>query len=209
MNNCENSIHRSVYTACVPYIDTGYYLLHCFLTGKFALITEKQKEVFENPAEHLTDKIVPSLLEYGFISKEDEYSSLLERLRKENPRIPQNKNLVLEICSTMNCNLDCRYCFEAGRRHIGSMSDETIDAVTEFVKKRIKETKTSQLAVKWFGGEPTLEIETIKKLSDKLIAVADEYNIPYKAHIQTNGYLLTQNMVTILEEKKYNRLRLP
>lgn len=208
MNNSERPIHRSIYTACVPYKDTGYYLLHCFLTGKFALLTEKQKEVFECPSQHLTDKIIPSLLEYGFITKEDEYSLLIERLKKENPRIPQNKVLAVEICPTLNCNLDCRYCFEAGRRHVGSMNDETIDATAQFIKKRIKETNTNRLNIKWFGGEPTLEIETIKKLSDKLIAIANEYGIPYRAYIQTNGYLLTQDMVNILEDKKVQSIEI-
>ena len=46
-NTGKSQIHRSVYTACVPYKDTGTYLLHSFMTGKFALLTEKQKEVFE------------------------------------------------------------------------------------------------------------------------------------------------------------------
>lgn len=202
MNNYENIIHRSIYTACVPYKDTGYYLLHCFLTRKFALLTNKQKEVFDHPNDHLSDKIIPILLKYGFISKEDEYSVFVDRLKKENPRIPQNKVLSLEICPTMNCNFDCRYCFEAGRRHVGSMNDKTIDAIAQFVNKRIKETNTSLLSVKWFGGEPSLEIEIIEKLSDKLIAIANDNLISYKSYIQTNGYTLTQEMVDILESKK-------
>lgn len=195
-------IHKSVYTACFPYKDTGYYLLHCFLTGKFALLDEKQKDVFENPIKHLDDNIIPMLLECGFISEKDEYSELLSIVKKNNPRIPNNKVLSLDICPTMNCNFDCRYCYEAGRRHSGSMSQETIDNVLEFVKKRIKETNTNRLFVKWFGGEPTLEINTINKLSKGLIEICDEYNIPYRAYIQTNGYLLNQEIINTLEENK-------
>lgn len=200
-NNLEKVMHRSTYTACVPYKDSGYYLVHSFLTGKFALLTEKQKEIYEHPDKYASEKIIPTLLEYGFISMEDDYSVLMERLKKGNPRIPQNKKLSLEICPTLNCNFDCRYCFEAGRRHTGSMNDETANNIVEFVKKRIKETKANKLAVKWFGGEPLLEIETIKKLSDKLIKVADEYKIPYSAFIQTNAYLLNQEIIDVLEEK--------
>ena len=208
MDNSRNTLHRSTYTACVPYKDTGNYLLHCFLTGKFALLTEKQKEIFENPSEHLNEKIIPTLLEYGFISNEDEYSKLLEILKKNNPYVPKNKILSLEICPTLNCNLDCRYCFEAGRRHTGSMNSETIDAVASFIEKRIKETKSSRLFVKWFGGEPTLEMETIKKLSDKLIAITKEYGIPYSAYIQTNGLLLTQDMIDTLEHKEVKTIEI-
>ena len=62
-----NTIHRSVYTACVTYKDSGYYLVNCFLTGKFALLTEKQKEIFEHPTDYLSEIIIPTLLEYGFI----------------------------------------------------------------------------------------------------------------------------------------------
>ena len=208
MNNSNNTIHRSVYTACVPYKDSGYYLVHCFLTGKFALLTEKQKEIFEHPVDHLSEKIIPTLLEYGFISNEDEYSLLMNRVKKDNPRIPQNRSLSLEICPTMNCNLDCRYCFEAGRRHTGSMNDETADAVVEFVRKRIKETKANRLFIKWFGGEPTLEIERIKYLSNRLIVVADEFNIPYSAYIQTNAYLLSQEIIDTLEKIKVQTIEI-
>lgn len=208
MNKIENTLNRSIYTACVPYKDTGYYLLHCFLTGKFALLTEKQKEIFENPSKHLDSKIIPTLLEYGFLSKDDEYSILIDKLKRSNPRIPQNKILSLEICPTLNCNLDCRYCFEAGKRHTGSMDDETADAIVEFIEKRIKETKANRLAVKWFGGEPTLEMEMIKKLSDKLITIANKYQIPYSAYIQTNAYLLTQEIIDVLQDKEVKTIEI-
>ena len=85
----------------------------------------------------------------------------MNRVNKYNSRIPQNRPLSLEICPIMNCNFDCRYCLEVGRRHTGSMDDETADAVVKFVRKRIKETKSNRLFIKWFGGEPTLEIERI------------------------------------------------
>ena len=207
-NTGKSQIHRSAYTACVPYKDTGTYLMHSFMTGKFALLTEKQKEVFEHPAEHLSEQIIPALLEYGFLSEEDDYSVLVEKLKKANPRIPHNKNLTLEICPTMNCNFDCRYCFEAGRRRSGSMNDETAAWVAEFARKRIEETETSRLSVKWFGGEPSLEPERIRELSDRLIAVADGHGIPYNAYIQTNGYLLTQEMADMLEEKRVSTIEI-
>ena len=54
------------------------------------------------------------------------------------------------------------FVFEAGRRRSGSMNDETAARVVEFARKRIEETKTSRLSVKWFGGEPSLELGRIR-----------------------------------------------
>lgn len=206
--NRGNNIHRSKYTACVPYKDTGLYLTYSFLTKKFALLTENQKGIFEHPSEHLSAGILPAMLELGFLSEEDEYAVLLKSLRERNPRIPQGQELALEICPTMHCNFDCRYCYEAGRRHTGTMDDETVEKVTEFTRKRIGETRATRLSVKWFGGEPSLAIGQVRKLSDRLIAVAGEYGIPYGAVFQTNGYLLTQEMADTLEEKQVSMVEI-
>lgn len=204
----DNIIHRSKYTACVPYKDTGLYLVYSFLTKKFALLTEKQKEILDQPAAHLSSGAVPALLQLGFLSGKDEYAVLLEKLRKRNPPVPQNTGLALEICPTMHCNFDCRYCYEAGRRHTGSMDDETLEAVAEFTRKRILETRATRLSVKWFGGEPTLAFGQVQKLSDRLIAIAKTCGIPYWATIQTNGYLLTQEMVDSFREKQISSMEI-
>ena len=70
-------------------------------------------------------------------------------------------------------------------------------------KKKVKENNiTRPITIKWFGGEPTLEMEMIKKLSDKLITIANKYQIPYSAYIQTNAYLLTQEIIDVLQDKE-------
>ena len=198
----DTPLHRGVYTACVPYKDTGRYLLHSFMTGKFALLTEGQKEVFEHPAEHPSAPVLPELIRLGFVTDGDDYAALTDKLKNAYPRLPQGKGLTLEICPTMGCNFDCRYCFEAGRRRPGTMSAETAGQVAEFARKRMEETHATRLSVTWFGGEPTLAPETISRLSDRLIAVAEEHGVPYGAYIQTNGYLLTQEMADMLEQKR-------
>ena len=196
------AIHRSRYAACVPYKDTGRYLAFSFAEQKFALLTEEQKEILDHPEAHSSSALIPVLLKLGFLSDGDEYLALVERLKRNNPRVPRNKALTLEICPTMRCNFDCRYCYESGRRRAGSMDAETVEATAEFVRKRIDETNANALLIKWFGGEPTLALETIERLSDLLIAIADARGIPYAANIQTNGYLLTQEVAERLENKR-------
>ena len=201
MESSRTAIHRSKYSICVPYKDTDCYLAFSFAKSAFALLTKEQKEILDHPSEHSASELIPALLELGFLSDEDEYLALRERLKQENPRVPRKKLLSLDICPTMRCNFDCRYCFEAGRRHSGAMDAETLEATAEFVRKRIEETRASGLFVKWFGGEPTLELGIIERLSDRLIAIADTHGIPYEAYIQTNGYLLTQETAERLEKK--------
>lgn len=204
----DNIIHRSKYAACVPYKDTGLYLTYSFLTKKFALLTEKQKEILDQPSGHLSSEAVSAMLRLGFLSEKDEYAVLVEKLRKSNPPVPRNTGLALDICPTMHCNFDCRYCYEAGRRHTGAMDDETIEAVAEFVRKRILETRATKLSVKWFGGEPSLAFGQVQRLSDRLIAITEACGIPYMAIIQTNGYLLTQEMADRMKEKQIRSMEI-
>lgn len=104
----------------------------------------------------------------------------------------------LTICPTMGCNFDCPYCFENHKR--GSMTPEVQKDVVSLAGRMLDTFGAKELCVTWFGGEPLLAVEVIEKLSKKLIALVEEKDVGYSADIITNGYLLTQNAVDILEK---------
>ncbi|MCR4771992.1 MAG: radical SAM protein [Oscillospiraceae bacterium] len=104
----------------------------------------------------------------------------------------------LTICPTMGCNFDCPYCFENHKR--GVMTPEVQDDVVSFAGRMLDAFGANKLSVTWFGGEPLLAAEVIEKLSERLIALAGEKGAEYRADIITNGYLLTEKTVDILEK---------
>ena len=117
-------------------------------------------------------------------------------LKKVNGNI-----LHLVILPTERCNFRCRYCYESFTR--GKMSDETINNIVKYVRKNI--SKYSGLRVSWFGGEPSLEIDTICKMSNEFIKICKVAKRRYWANITSNGYLIDlDNFIKLYKANVFN-----
>lgn len=108
--------------------------------------------------------------------------------------------MMLTIAPTMSCNFACIYCFEKNSQHNDIMVDSTIDDIVSFVQHRSKELQ--KLEILWFGGEPLIAIQQIKRLSQKLIELCCIEGIEYSSTMSTNGYLLNEKIIEILIECK-------
>ena len=79
-------------------------------------------------------------------------------------------NLILQV--TQQCNLRCKYCAYSGNYYNRSHTSERMDFET--AQKAIdfylaRSDKADQLAVSFYGGEPLLEFELIKKKTHFII----------------------------------------
>lgn len=99
------------------------------------------------------------------------------------------------ILPTMACNLACDYCFENEVREGGVMKPETVDRVVSYLKRRISAVNPKSLHVHFFGGEPMLQPETLKKIARELHAFTQAQKIPISLGMITNGVLLTTDFV--------------
>ena len=106
----------------------------------------------------------------------------------------------LTICPTVGCNFDCPYCFENHRP--GRMSADVQDDVVALAECMMDASGHKNLSITWFGGEPLLAPDVIEALSKRLMALVEERGGEYRAGIITNGYLLTQENVRMLNEHK-------
>ncbi|MBQ3373943.1 MAG: SPASM domain-containing protein [Oscillospiraceae bacterium] len=138
--------------------------------------------------------IIERFAKRGIITRIDERAAL-DMMGREACAGPHG--ISLTICPTMNCNFDCPYCFENHRP--GRMSAEVQDDVVSLTRRMLKACGGRHLSVTWFGGEPLLAIDVIEALSLRLITLAQEFSAEYSAGIITNGYLLTQKNIDILE----------
>jgi len=108
-----------------------------------------------------------------------------------------SRGVALTICPTMNCNFSCPYCFENRRQ--GKMSPEVQDDVVNLARRMLEIGGGKSLSVTWFGGEPLLAPDVIESLSERLMALAEEFHAGYSAEIITNGYLLSQKNIDLLD----------
>ena len=112
--------------------------------------------------------------------------------------VDQLKNtLFLVIMPTEACNFRCIYCYE--HHDAVTMSRQTIDGVKIFLGDVIANNSFSQIEVSWFGGEPTLCLNTIEEIMHFIRDAACE-GTKIDSTITTNGYLLTRdNFVRLLK----------
>ena len=92
------------------------------------------------------------------------------------------------IFTTTDCNARCFYCFELGRSRI-PMSHETALKTAKYIKDHCNGKKVS---LRWFGGEPLMNVDAIDTICDYLAAEG----IEYKSTMVSNGYLVNDEIVS-------------
>ena len=104
----------------------------------------------------------------------------------------------LTILTSLGCNFDCPYCFEA--KHPSIMSAEVQAALLEVVDDQLPQI--ASLGVMWFGGEPLVGKRPLLALSDAFIERCDRHEVAYQATMTTNGYLLDEETCEQLRDRK-------
>lgn len=98
----------------------------------------------------------------------------------------------VSLMLTYSCNLKCSYCYE----HFKSGKTMSVDMAKQEITHAFHETLTcgkyKALEISFMGGEPLLEFEKIKLLSEW--CWKQEWGIPYILFASTNATLLTQEM---------------
>ena len=138
--------------------------------------------------------IISMLAKTGVIANFDERAALETMGRMA---CADSRHAGLTICPTMGCNFDCPYCFENHKQ--GKMTEEVQADVAALAERMLKTSRAKHLSVTWFGGEPLLAPDVIETLSEKLMALSKDHEADYSAGIITNGYLLTPEIVKMLE----------
>ena len=110
--------------------------------------------------------------------------------------------LVLQV--TQNCNLRCDYCVYSGkyntREHANKhMSFETAKKAINFLKKHSRERDT--VVIGFYGGEPLLEFELIKKCVEYAQTELQGKKINYS--LTTNATLLTDEIMDYFIEYSF------
>ena len=121
----------------------------------------------------------------GFLVQDDEDEVATLRRRHELSR-GTPKAFSAQIAVTLDCNFRCSYCYET--RDSITLTRETEDAIVGRLHRGIPQWKT--LSVIWFGGEPLLELDIIRRMSAGILQECDRHGTAYTGHLVTNGYLL-------------------
>ena len=144
---------------------------------------------------------INNLLEEGYLLPNDvvEIFNPLDKY-KEDYLNGNLKGMILQV--TQNCNLKCRYCIYAGNTNL-SRGHTSKNMTWEVAKKSIdffaeKSIFSQTVEVGFYGGEPLLSFEMLKKCVDYLSAKLYDRVVRYK--ITSNGTIMDDDILSFLEE---------
>lgn len=117
----------------------------------------------------------------------------------------------VELSITEQCNLRCTYCYyrDTHAKRCAVMSDEVMEATVCLAVKKSIEFKDSFLNFTFFGGEPLLRMNFIKKTvkfaKEQVKQSAGKLNKKFKLYfsINTNGTLLTDEIIKYLKKEGF------
>lgn len=143
-----------------------------------------------------------SLQDQGLLFTDDAYID-----RDKAMALPKQavvKALCLHV--SHDCNLRCRYCF-ASTGDFGTGCRMTMDFDT--AKKAIdwvvaKSGKRRNIEVDFFGGEPLMAMDTVKKTVEYARSLEKEHDKCFRFTITTNGVLLSDENIEYINREMSN-----
>ena len=162
-------------------------------------ICGKYKDVTMHDAEKCYDDIT-ALKIGGKLFSPDIYADKADVLKNKNNDI---KALCLHIAHT--CNLNCSYCFAAQGKYQGEralMSFEVGKRAIDFLVENSKNRKN--LEVDFFGGEPLMNFDVVKKIVAYARSIEKEHNKNFRFTLTTNGVLIDDDVIDFCNREMNN-----
>ena len=181
--------------------DLTYQVIELFQKMDADSIVSSLKDKYD-PAE-IKEVIeeVNQLKEDGQLFTEDIYQPFVEEFQKNRQTVV--KALCLHIAH--DCNLACKYCFAEegeyhGRRALMSyeVGKKALDFLVANSGNRVN------LEVDFFGGEPLMNWDVVKKLVVYGRSLEKENNKKFRFTLTTNGVLLNDEIMEFLNKEMSN-----
>ncbi|PRR81035.1 ScfB-related radical SAM/SPASM orphan maturase [Clostridium vincentii] len=163
------------------------------------VINKYRKEYDENILNECYDEI-EELIKKEQLYSEDKYEYIAKNFEKESDYI---KAVCLNIAH--DCNLRCKYCFADGEGYDQQKILMSFDVAKRSIDFLIENSgPRKNIEVDFFGGEPLLNMDVVKKTVNYARSKEQQYNKNFRFTITTNATLLTPDIMDYLEENMVN-----
>ena len=193
-------IKLSPYTICFQE-ENGYYIFN----GVSRFFSEISKDLYISLKNRDWDALkdeIDFLKEKYIILEEEELDQFFYETRVNYMTNSfGSKHLTLVIAPTTACNFDCPYCFEP-KRNPKYMTKEVEDALIKYINNQ---DYAESISIVWYGGEPLLAFDTIKRLYYRIQEECDKKIT--RQEIITNGYLINDDVIEFIKNTKLDMIQ--
>ena len=143
---------------------------------------------------------VRSLEEAGKLFSKDTYEGLATNYKNNSKVI---KALCLHVAHT--CNLNCSYCFASQGKYQGDRALMSFEVGKQAFDFLIANSGTRRnLEVDFFGGEPLMNWDVVKRLVEYARSVEKKYNKNFRFTLTTNGILIDDDVIEFANREMSN-----
>lgn len=208
-------IHQFKFKNCNIVLDASSGALHVVddiaydITELFEKTDEEEiikiisKKYPSEPKEEIKECIgqIRALKENGKLFSEDNFEPYADTLKQKTAGVV--KALCLHVAHT--CNLNCEYCFASQGKFHGEralMSFETGKRALDFL---VENSGTRHnLEVDFFGGEPLMNFDVVKRLVKYARSIEKEKNKNFRFTLTTNGMLIDDDVIEFSNKEMSN-----
>ena len=165
-----------------------------------SLMAEKYKNISESEIKECYNQIA-ELKKQGELFVEDTFEEIAGELKEKTAGVV--KALCLHVAHT--CNLNCEYCFASQGKYNGEravMSFETGKRALDFLVENSGTRRN--LEVDFFGGEPLMNWDVVKKLVLYARSIEKQHNKNFRFTLTTNGVLIDDEVIEFANREMSN-----
>ncbi|SHH24784.1 uncharacterized protein SAMN02745245_00880 [Anaerosphaera aminiphila DSM 21120] len=198
------------------YLNDKYIILD-IASGSVHVVDEIIYDLVDDYLNSSSEKLVEKYSGKYSVDSIEEAISEIKELKEEELLFTEDKRLSKPVYNPQNivkamclhvahdCNLRCEYCFASqgdfhGQRLLMTeeVGKKALDYLLENSGSRVN------LEVDFFGGEPLMNFDLIKKLVDYGRSKEKEYNKHFRFTVTTNGVLLNDEINDYINENMDN-----
>ena len=191
------------YPHYIKELDGSFYLYNIITNGIF-LIEPQEHDILIGKADINTVENVDikRFFEDNFIIITEKNKKYLDELYQK--AISKKKSLnatSLTLMVSQACNLRCKYCYGDGGEYSnkGLMSYEIAKNAVDFF---VSNTDEKRLNICFFGGEPLLNFDLVKKVVEYTKDIASLRDKEFTYSMTTNATLITPEAEQLIKENK-------
>lgn len=170
---------------------------------KDEVIVEISKKYGDVPRDEIIECYdqVTELKNSGELFTEDNFEPMAGELKAKTSGVI--KALCLHIAHT--CNLNCSYCFASQGKYHGERALMSFEVGKRALDFLIENSGTRRnLEVDFFGGEPLMNFDVVKKLVEYARSIEKEKGKNFRFTLTTNGVLVDDDVIDFANKEMSN-----